>query len=259
MNKTFIAVIAAALAGLGIVSLSNAENATDTQVFDVAAGGTLNIDSDAGTIEVASHDEEQVVVKVTRFGSNQEDFIVEVSKSGNDVNIEGDKKSSWSWNGPKIRYEVTVPKSYNVNLRTGGGSIDIEDIKGEVEAHTSGGSISLGEITGDVNVKTSGGSIRVEDVAGNIRAHTSGGSIKAKLSKQITDDCKLTTSGGSITAYLNPEMAVDLDAGTSGGSVRTEFSVAGKIKRSSIEGQINGGGPTLKLKTSGGSVTIKEI
>ena len=66
----------------------------------------------------------------------------------------------------------------------------------------------LEEIKGDVDVKTSGGSIRVDDVAGNIRAHTSGGSVKAKLSQQLTEDCKLTTSGGSIRAYLSPSMAV---------------------------------------------------
>jgi len=41
--------------------------------------------------------------------------------------------------------------------------------------------------------------------------------------------------------------------------VSSEFSVDGEIKKRSIRGAINGGGPELVLKTSGGSVRIKEI
>jgi hypothetical protein len=69
----------------------------------------------------------------------------------------------------------------------------------------------------------------------------------------------LTTSGGSVTAYLANDIAVDLDASTSGGRVKSDFMVVGKIKKTSIKGTINGGGPDLKLKTSGGSVRIKTL
>ena len=51
-----------------------------------------------------------------------------------------------------------MPVYYNVELNTGGGSINVGDINGKVEADTSGGSISAGVVTGgDVNVETSGG------------------------------------------------------------------------------------------------------
>jgi hypothetical protein len=62
-----------------------------------------------------------------------------------------------------------------------------------------------------------------------------------------------------LTAYLAKGIAVDVDASTSGGRVRSEFDVDGRVKRTSIRGRINGGGPELKMKTSGGSVSIKEI
>ena len=109
-----------------------------------------------------------------------------------------------------------------------------------------------------MDVKTSGGSIRIEDVAGNVEGHTSGGSIKVEFSQQITEDSVLTTSGGSISAYLDPSIAINLDASTSGGRVKSEFDVDGSIKRTKIKGQINGGGPLLKLRTSGGSVSINK-
>jgi len=56
-----------------------------------------------------------------------------------------------------------------------------------------------------------------------------------------------------------PDIAVDIKARTSGGSVKSELAVNGTSKRNRIEGKINGGGPKLDLKTSGGSVRIKEI
>jgi DUF4097 and DUF4098 domain-containing protein YvlB len=116
----------------------------------------------------------------------------------------------------------------------------------------------LGKIRGDVDVKTSGGSIRVDEVSGTINAHTSGGSITAIISQQPLGDSRLTTSGGSVSASLAPSIAVDLTASTSGGRVSSEFEVDGSVKKTRITGKVNGGGPKLVLKTSGGSVRIKK-
>lgn len=258
MRKTTI-VLSAALLIFTLVGLSHAGSDTIKESFNVSPGGTLIVDSDAGSIEVESHDSNTVEVEVYRKGSDIDDFTVRFEQEGDDVRIRGDKESGWGNFSLQVKYVIRVPRSYNTELNTGGGSIAIEKLSGSVEAFTSGGSIKLGEIEGDVEVKTSGGSIRVEDVAGNIEAHTSGGSIKAKLSKQLTEDCKLTTSGGSIAVHLAPSMAVELNASTSGGRVSSEFDVDGSAKKTRIRGSINGGGPELTLRTSGGSVSVKEL
>ena len=91
-------------------------------------------------------------------------------------------------------------------------------------------------------------------------ASTSGGSIKAYMSKQPQSDCKLTTSGGGIDVYLVKDVKVSVDASTSGGHVSTDFpvTVQGKLQKSKLKGEINGGGPQLYLRTSGGSINIYE-
>ena len=227
--------------------------------FDVESGGSLIIRSDSGSIDVESHDKAQVEVTVTRKGKNDDDFKVEFFHEGKDVKIVGERESMFGSFSSNVHFAIKVPKQYNIDIKTGGGSIELADIKGRVEAGTSGGSIQLGQIDGDVDVNTSGGAIRVNEVLGNIDAHTSGGSIKAHISKQPTENCSLSTSGGSVTVYLSPDIAVDIKARTSGGSVKSELAVNGTSKRNRIEGKINGGGPKLDLKTSGGSVRIKEI
>lgn len=260
MKNRFVAFVAMAIVAVAFVSLSQAKSNNLEKVFKVKSGGTLYLDSDSGAVEVESHDKNTVEILVTKKGDDADSFEVTFEQKGRDVRVEGEREGGgWFNNQVRVRYIIKVPSKYNVDLDTGGGSIDLADLNGKVDLHTSGGSIKLGRIKGDVDAKTSGGSIRVEEVAGNIDAHTSGGSIRAMISKQPTADCKLSTSGGSVTAYLLPSIKVDLSASTSGGRVRSDFDVDGSVSKRSIKGEINGGGPDLVLRTSGGSVSIKEI
>jgi hypothetical protein len=255
------------LAGFATLALSlfaaAAQARTIEKSFDVGDGGLLKLETNSGALRIDTHSASTVLVEIEIDGKNEDKMKVSFDNSGNDVTIIGERENSSGFWGSssrlKVKYHITVPKNYNLDVDTAGGSIKISDLVGKVDAHTSGGSISLGSIDGLVDINTSGGSINVDEVTGTIRAHTSGGSVTAKISKQPTGDSKLTTSGGSITVYLAPDIAVDLSARTSGGRVRSDFDVNGSIKKKSIKGTINGGGPELVLKTSGGSVRIKEL
>jgi hypothetical protein len=59
---------------------------------------------------------------------------------------------------------------------------------------------------------------------------------------------------------MGGDIGVDVNARTSGGSVHTEFpvTVQGEIKRSRLDAKLNGGGPELYLRTSGGSIYLKK-
>jgi hypothetical protein len=162
-------------------------------------------------------------------------------------------------------------------LKTSGGSITVNGVRGEVIAHTSGGSITVGDAAGPVDARTSGGSIRItradgdvvahtsggsiniEDVAGALNATTSGGSIQAVLSRQPRGDSKLSTSGGGVTVTLANGLKVDVDAHASGGGVQSDVPVTilGSQGDDSLRGSINGGGPKLVLRSSGGGIRLK--
>lgn len=148
-----------------------------------------------------------------------------------------------------------------VNLRTSGGSINIGETTGRVDAKTSGGSINMNGSGGDVSAHTSGGSLRLKNIKGNIDASTSGGSIHAEFAEQIDKNCQLKTSGGGITVYLKPDVSIDIDASTSGGRVYCELPIKAESlkKKNKLRGQINDGGPLLRLRTSGGNIRIKRL
>ena len=70
----------------------------------------------------------------------------------------------------------------------------------------------------------------------------------------------LSSSGGSITAAVDPAVALKVDAHTSGGRVTVDLpiTVRGSMSRNSVSGSLNGGGPLLKLRSSGGAVRLTE-
>ena len=266
-----------------------------TKTFSVGSGGTLLLESDIGSISVQGADIDSVEIEILReVKTNNEkkadkilkDYDIQFNHSGNDVSIDAKYKKKgikgfWNNIGKhlRVKYIVTVPSEYNVELHTKGGSITVEDIRGEILSKTSGGSLSFENIKGNISGNTSGGSIRirqaegpveahtsggsitVEEVIGTIEAHTSGGSVKAYLSRQPDSDCRLTTSGGSITVQLSKDMSLDVNAKTAGGRVHADFpvSISGKIDKNSMQAQMNGGGPELYLRTSGGSIYLKKL
>jgi hypothetical protein len=148
-----------------------------------------------------------------------------------------------------------------LKVNTSGGSIEVRGGAGTLEADTSGGQIKVRDFAGSAHLDTSGGSVVVENVLGEVTGSTSGGSMSAVLPSPLPGPVRLHTSGGSITVSAPADAKFDLDASTSAGSASSELPVelAGEKKRSRIQGTVNGGGPQVHLRTSGGSIRIKRL
>ena len=148
--------------------------------------------------------------------------------------------------------------SADVNLATSGGSIAVAAVQGAVRTRTSGGKITIDRAEGPVYAKTSGGSIELKRALDTVEAKTSGGSIRATFADQPAGAGKLVTSGGSIRIGIATEIGFDIDAAASGGSVGLGdgLTFSGDSTRQSLNGSVNGGGPKLTLRTSGGSIKL---
>jgi hypothetical protein len=148
-----------------------------------------------------------------------------------------------------------------VDARTSGGDITLDGARGSVRLHTSGGGISVGAVSGEAELGTSGGSIRIDSIEGALRASTSGGSIRAGFVGRLKENCSLSTSGGSVKVTVDQAAAFRLDASTSGGSVDAEGLTITLEKsnrgRTQLSGTVNGGGPSLKLRASGGEIVVR--
>ena len=77
----------------------------------------------------------------------------------------------------------------------------------------------------------------------------------------LKGECLLSTSGGDVSVTVDKAAAFQLDASTSGGRVRADGLTitldGGGAGRSHLSGKVNGGGPLLKLRTSGGDIKVE--
>ncbi|MBI3849358.1 MAG: hypothetical protein HY298_03550 [Verrucomicrobia bacterium] len=204
----------------------------DGPVWGKTSGGSISLTSASGEVEVRTSGGS---IQIGEVGDN-----VFARTSGGSVRLDKAKGA--------------------VVAETSGGNIEIGEAEGSAEAKTSGGNISIKKSHGKVTAKTSGGNIEAGEVHGDVVAKTTGGSVSVHLTGQPKADCHLETSGGSIRLDCAENVAVDLDAKTSGGRVVTELpvTVAGEHKSSELHGKINGGGPVVCLRTSGGSIHLKK-
>jgi hypothetical protein len=201
-----------------------------------------------------------------------------------------------SWPPVAVSFVITVPKNYHLNLNTSGGDIQVASLTGNVHAHTSGGDLDFARIDGEIDAGTSGGDIRIQEgtakaklttsggdilvdraggrtevstsggdielrsVANLVSATTSGGDIHAVITEALTQDTLLSTSGGDVEVKLMKESGFNLDASTSGGDVKASGLTikleAGGTGKSKLVGAVNGGGPRLKLRSSGGDIRV---
>lgn len=329
MHRIRTALVAGAITLLAAAAAQASIDSTIHKTFNVAEGGTLILESDIGDVSINPGAGSVVNIDVVRRArtSSQSrandlyrDFDVSFGQEGNSVRVTGKYNRPFKWfnlfgNDLDVRFVITVPARYNVQVGTGGGDVHVGNLNGEVRAKTSGGDLDLGNIAGvveahtsggDVNIagarsnvtlstsggdvsvgdaagtvsaRTSGGDIEIKRAVGNITAHTSGGSIsiveahgtidastsggsiEARLAQQPRGDSQLKTSGGGITLTVAPSVALDVDAHTSGGDIQTDVPVTllGKQSESTLNGKLNGGGPRVVLRTSGGDIRLRKM
>lgn len=242
--------------------------------FPVKPGQKLSMDVDRGSISVTTHAGNTVDIQVDREVTDCSDeeadrilteHTVSFDQKDDEVNItakgpdQSRKRGVFGWlSGGRIqlrvKYEVAVPREFNLDLKTAGGGIRISEVTGNVNARTAGGSIKVNAIDGPLELHTSGGSLDLADCMGRVDAGTSGGAIKVN---GIQGNAKLRTSGGSI--HLR-QVAGAVVAQTSGGRIEVD------ALDGSIQGDTSGGGISVRfdshpagdceLKTSGGNIDV---
>jgi len=281
------------------------------KTFTVQPGGNLKALTEGGDITVKTADANEIRVtakEIINASSEKEaDELLEklsltFEQHGNDLTVESKYEKGISgfhfgnWPPVQVSLTVTVPKNFNLDLRTSGGDIAVASLSGNVKAHTSGGELKFDRIEGEIDagtsggdidlkegtararlttsggnivvdraggpteVSTSGGDITLNSVAELISATTSGGNVKANITGPIKRDTVLSTSGGDVHVKVVKGTAFQLDASTSGGDVDaaglTLTIDRGGVGKSRLVGAVNGGGSTLKLRSSGGDISV---
>jgi DUF4097 and DUF4098 domain-containing protein YvlB len=140
----------------------------------------------------------------------------------------------------------------------GSGSIHAIGIAGALTASSGSGSVKFEQTAaGDVEIGTGSGDVEVKGAKGAVKVQTGSGSISAQ--GDPTGDWRLHTGSGNVSVELPQQASFNLVARTSSGSIDTsrEIAVQGKLSPRELQGKVGGGGPTVELSTSSGSIQIR--
>ena len=250
-------------------------NGVSGRVNAETGGGSIQVDDIGGSVEAQTGGDS---IEVGSVGGD-----VHLETGGGRITIRSVKgKISAATGGGDM---VILSGSQGAVLESGGGNIQVKQCTGKVKVSTGGGNIDLGDIAGPVEMETGGGSIRLAsskswvraqtgagrielNAVGSARAETGAGAIMVRfVSSGEKSDSSLETSAGDITVYVASDVRLTVRASidmANGHTIRSDF---GEIhisseggdwgpKTISAEGNLNGGGPTLKLSAETGDIRI---
>ncbi len=258
MMKTFMVLFT--LATLATNALAGNEDDV-TKTFTVQRGGTLEMNVQ-GEVRISTSDKNELIVSVSGIEKGDEEKL-KFNQIGNTVTVDfrqrGNRQGMWNWgrshssSSDNIRFEIQVPREFNLEIKTSGGGIELtSNLTGNVRWTTGGGDLRFPEIMGSVDFATSGGNIRGSVIKGNGYMRTSGGDIKIETTSGMLE---VKTSGGDITIG---SVGKTLRASTSGGDIRAE-SIGDEARLTTSGGDIRVGKASagISMATSGGNIELR--
>jgi putative adhesin len=175
--------------------------------------------------------------------------------------------------------ELRVTNAGSIRLTTTGTDAQIEQIRGGLSMTMRGGELKGGDLAGPVDLDTNGTDItleRLEKTTGIVHINAVGGSLDVKgLRTEGRFDVRGTdveaiidraaplaiySEGGDSIAVTPPAGGYQLDAVASDGTINLPpgtLEVTSSDQEHRATGPINGGGPTLTLRSKRGDITLK--
>jgi DUF4097 and DUF4098 domain-containing protein YvlB len=156
---------------------------------------------------------------------------------------------------------ILVHVAGKLDVRAGSGDVKLED--GNVtdpDVQTSSGDIVLEGVGNSMTLKSSSGDITVRDAFyGRLKIETSSGDVDYVGDLAGVGDNSITTASGDVTLELPAGAGFILNAGTRSGDLHSDFELPnGQSGDRSLTGTANAGGPTLRIATSSGDISVEQ-
>jgi hypothetical protein len=174
--------------------------------------------------------------------------------------------------------DVTVPSPVHLTVRTGDGAIDCEPVNGQLQLESGDGAIRARGLKGDIVVHSGDGRVSLDDLDGHLRARTRDGHLSAsgrfddldlgagdgrvdalvQPGSQPASAWNLETGDGAVSLRIPHDINTLLDARTRDGHINVQLPIQlqGRLDRRELIGELNNGGPSLRIRTGDGSITL---
>lgn len=243
---------AAALAIITLAAL-HAESKDVNRTVPLTPNGSVSIENHKGSIRVTTWDRPEVDIKAriqTEPGTTAdrrrfEGTEVRIDASSDSVHIKT-HYPDWccdSDNGtnPEVLYTIQMPRTGRLTIRDHRSETNVADLAGALDIDTHRGRVQVARLRGPLHLSTHRGDVAVDFAA-------------------FTANSDIDTHRGTIELTLPRDSRFDLRTDTGKhASVQTDFNMMTRSMRrgESMHGSVNGGGPTLDIKTYRGDIRLR--
>ncbi len=144
------------------------------------------------------------------------------------------------------------------------GDIVVSHCTGGLYLRSISGNFFVGRVGGAADVFGYGGEIEVQSAAGSVKAETSGADLSVGFQHPITAEANLKTGGANVIMTIDKRSSCNFDLkATMFGKVKFYKeglpleTKSGAIGKSHVLGSLNGGGPKLTARASGGHIYLQ--
>lgn len=245
---------AAAFALITLAALQAADSKDVNKTVALSSNGAVTIETHKGSIHVTTWDRPEVDIKARieaepgttmdrrRFDATE----VRIDASADAVHIRTQYpdwccNSDDDGNNPEVRYTIQMPRTGRLTIHDHRSETDIADLRGALDIDTHRGTVRVHRLGGPLQLSTHRGDVTVEfaSFTGNSVIDTYRGSIELSLPRDSKFD---------VRADLGRHGTVDTDF--------TMMTRSTDRRGETMHGSVNGGGPTLELKTYRGDIRL---
>lgn len=146
----------------------------------------------------------------------------------------------------------------DVWLENSFGKIEFDLIEGNLKIRAANSRIDIEEVTGDVDLQNSFDRVRIKKCGGSVDIHLNNGDLKLASTK-IGGIYNIEVKFGDVELDLPENAGFALMAHTSHGEIRSDYPI--KVREEMLdktaEGEINGGGPEIRIEIQNGNINIR--
>lgn len=269
------------IAALALASTTAAAEKKEFR-YTVTPGATISVINDYGPIHLRASNGNQVIVTATPASRKVEP---DGAQNGNRIEIRTRFLEKAGDSDGRVDYELQVPASANVMVRTATGPVQVQGINGDVAIDSDTGKVEVRDSSGHVRARSVGGPIvltnlkngfveatsvggqvALNNVSGTlVSVNTTGGPIIYSGDFGGGGQYNLSSHSGTIDVSLPGSASVDLTARTVTGTVEDDFPLqapahptAALDQGKSFAGTSNAGASAVRLRTFSGRIRVKK-
>jgi hypothetical protein len=244
--------------------------------FPLKSGGELRVDNDRGSTTIDAWDKEEVSIEAVKHFEGGDRAMrdrwlreteVRLENTGSFVSVKVVRPNNFcmGWCNYRAWVDVSIraPRKVSVNASSDRTTTRITGVQGALRITGDRSSIDLRGTSGSIHIRSDRGTVTLRDV--DVRESIDISTDRAAIELYATHFSaggKLETDRAPMTIRLPSDSALNVEVENDRrASFHSDFPMTTNgnfMGRGTLRGTINGGGPTLRMQTDRGTISLQK-